>query len=373
MRPRSPAARVPAVAVLTCCLALGACGPRGEFTFMPEAAEIGAVETVLVATERAPGPGQPLFGSERAETLSFSRFYVSVPPDRPEGSVIFPPRQPADPRTDFVVVSAQRFADEDAFVRAINREVHAPDNAQREATLFVHGFNTNFAEGVYRQAQLSHDHDVEAASIHFAWPSAALTADYAYDRESALYSRDGLETAIRAIARSDARRFNLVAHSMGSFLLMETLRGMAREGDPALARLNAVVLISPDIDIDVFRRQARPVIARGIPIFAIVSSRDRALLVSAFIRGERRRVGSIASPEELGDVAVTVVDISNVDSADSLGHFAVATSPALINLFRGLRSQGVDVFGRPDSTNIIENSITIIQEGTQAVLAPLAE
>jgi esterase/lipase superfamily enzyme len=115
---------------------------------------------------------------------------------------------------------------------------------------------------------------------------------------------------------------------------METLRGMAREGNPALAKLNAVVLISPDIDIDVFRRQARPVIARGIPIFAIVSTRDRALLVSAFIRGETRRVGSIASPEELGDVAVTVIDVSNVDSADSLGHFAVATSPALISLFR---------------------------------------
>jgi esterase/lipase superfamily enzyme len=287
--------------------------------------------------------------------------------------VTFPRRQPADPRTDYVVVSAQRLADENAFVQAINRETAAAGSSGREAALFVHGFNTNFAEGVYRQAQLSHDHDVAGPSIHFAWPSAAITADYAYDRESALFSRDGLEAAIEALARANVASYNLVAHSMGAFLLMETLRGMAREGNPALAKLNAVVLISPDIDIDVFRRQARPVIARGIPIFAIVSTRDRALLVSAFIRGETRRVGSIASPEELGDVAVTVIDVSNVDSADSLGHFAVATSPALISLFRGLRAQGVDVFGRPESTNIIENSITIIQEGTQAVLAPLAQ
>jgi esterase/lipase superfamily enzyme len=365
---------MPVAAVLASCFALGACGPRGEFTFMPEAAEIGAVETVLVVTDRAAGPGQPLYGAERAETLSFSRFNVSVPPDRVEGSVTFPRRQPADPRTDYVVVSAQRFADEAAFIQAVDREAAAGGpGGGGEAVLFVHGFNTNFAEGIYRQAQLMHDHGVEGASIQFAWPSAAITTDYAYDRESALFSRDGLEAAIEALARARVERYNLVAHSMGSFLLMETLRGMAREGNPALAKLNAVVLISPDIDIDVFRRQARPVIARGIPIFAIVSSRDRALLVSAFIRGDTRRVGSIASPEELGDVAVTVIDVSNVDSADTLGHFAVATSPALINLFRGLRSQGVDVFGRPDSTNIIENSITIIQEGTLAVLAPLAE
>jgi esterase/lipase superfamily enzyme len=85
----------------------------------------------------------------------------------------------------------------------------------REAALFVHGFNTNFAEGVYRQAQLSHDHDVEGPSIHFAWPSAAITADYAYDRESALFSRDGLEAAIEALARANVASYNLVAHSMG--------------------------------------------------------------------------------------------------------------------------------------------------------------
>jgi esterase/lipase superfamily enzyme len=364
---------MPVAAVLSSCLALGACSPRGEFTFMPEAAGIGSVETVLVVTERAAGPGQPLYSAERSETLSFSRFNVSVPPDRAQGSVTFPKRQPADPRTDYVVVSAQRLPDETAFARAINQETAARGRSEREAVLFVHGYNTTFAEGIYRQAQLTHDHNVEGASIQFAWPSAAITADYAYDRESALFSRDGLETAIEILARTDVTSYNVVGHSMGAFLLMETLRGMARVGSPALAKLNAVVLISPDIDIDVFRRQARPVIARGIPIFAIVSSRDRALLVSAFIRGETRRVGSIASPEELGDVAVTVVDISNVDSADNLGHFAVATSPALINLFRGLRAQGVDVFGRPDSTNIFENSITIIQEGTQAVLAPLAE
>lgn len=353
---------------------LAACSPRGTFTFLPEAADVGAVETVIVASERAPVEGLPLYTGARADTLSFSRFQVSVPPDRIEGSVTFPQRQPADPRTDFVVVSAQRLGDEVGFIAAINRQLTIDPDANGEATVFVHGFNTNFAEGVFRQAQLQHDQARRGASIHFAWPSAARTTQYAYDRESALYSRDGLEATIEALSRSDARRFNLVAHSMGAFLMMETLRSMAREDTaPAFARLNAVVLISPDIEIDVFRRQALPVLERGVPIFVITSTRDRALLVSAFIRGERRRVGSIASPAELGEVEVIVIDVTNVDSADSLGHFAVATSPALLALFRGIREQGTDILASPGGTGIIDRSIKVIQEGTQAVVAPLVQ
>ena len=91
---------------------------------------------------------------------------------------------------------------------------------------------------------------------------------------------------------------------MGCFLLMETLRVMARLGfDEVFAKVNAILLLSPDIEIDVFRKQAPPVLARDVPIFVVVSTRDRALLMSAMIRAERStpRVGSISSPEELGD------------------------------------------------------------------------
>ena len=64
--------------------------------------------------------------------------------------------------------------------------------------------------------------------MHFAWPSAASTLAYVADRESALYSRDALETTIDTLGRSNVTRMDLVGHSMGGFLLMDTLRLMAR-------------------------------------------------------------------------------------------------------------------------------------------------
>ncbi len=69
---------------------------------------------------------------------------------------------------------------------------------------------------------------------------------------------------------------------------MDTLRLMARtENDAFFQKVNAVILISPDIEIDVFRKEAEPVLARGVNIYVIVSKDDRALRISARLRGEQ--------------------------------------------------------------------------------------
>ena len=64
--------------------------------------------------------------------------------------------------------------------------------------IFVHGYNTNFAEGLYRQAQMLQGLRQARASVHFAWPSAASAQGYVFDRESALFSRDALERVMHA-------------------------------------------------------------------------------------------------------------------------------------------------------------------------------
>jgi esterase/lipase superfamily enzyme len=240
------------------------------------------------------------------------------------------------------------------------------------ASLFVHGYNTNFAEGLYRHAQLLKDYGRTQASVQFSWPSAATAQGYVFDRESALYSRDALEQTLSIMARSNARQLNVVAHSMGAFLTMDALRTMARVGfDEVFAKIGAVMLISPDIDIDVFRKQARPVVERGVPVFVIVSTRDRALLISAMLRGERDRLGSISSTDELGDIDVTVIDISNMDAGGGMGHFALARSPQLIGLIRGMQAEGIDVLDAEDQQTILDTSFSIIQQGADFILTPL--
>jgi esterase/lipase superfamily enzyme len=358
--------------ILVIALLLAGCGPRGGITLYPAAAEVGTVESVLIASSRERVEGQPVYTRGRSETLSFSRFEVSVPPQRAVGTVTFPDSYPPDPLTDFVTVGAHALRDEDAFVAAIDQKLASDPDNDGTATVFVHGYNTNFAEGLYRHAQLQYDYDSHAATVHFAWPSAATATGYVYDQDSALFSRQSLERTLAAMSRSNATRFNVIAHSMGAFLTMDTLAIMARSGRYAdfFDRVNAVLLLSPDIEVDVFRSQARPVLAEGVPIFVVVSTRDRALLISARIRGSVDRLGSIASKEELGDVEVTVIDLSNVEAGGGLGHFAIANSPELIGLLRGFREAGIDVLGSESQQGVIESSVSLIQQGTEFIFSP---
>lgn len=351
------------------------CGPRGGITMAEAPAGLdGTVAHIVVATSRREVEGQPIFTRARATPPTFATFDVWVPPERAIGSVKFPDEQPPDFATDFVTLRARRLSGEAAFIQAVNASLAANPQYGGRVSLFVHGFNTNFAEGLYRQAQIYTDYGKRAAPVQFAWPSAASAKGYIYDRESVLYSRDALEETIAALARTDAREINLIAHSMGSLLLMETLRQMARSGYPEVfARINAVLLLSPDIEIDVFRTQAPPVIARGVPVIVVVSTRDRALMLSMVMRTERTpRVGAISSPEELGIDDVTVIDLSNVDAGGGMGHFAVARSPELIGVLRGLRENGVDVLEESRQRGLFEGGVSLIQQGADMLVAPLS-
>ncbi len=352
-------------------LALAACGSRGELAFAPEAASVGAIETVLVATSRAPVADGQVYGKARSLAPELARFEISVPPDRALGSVTYAGRS-SDPRTDFLVVSAVRLPDKPAFIRAIDAALAADPAGSGDGVLFVHGYNTNFAEGLYRHAQIQHDWEEHGASVHFSWPSAATLQGYVYDRESALFSRDALEQTIDALARSNVRRIDLFAHSMGCQLLMDTLRTMARGGYAhVFAKLNSVVLMSPDIEIDVFRLQAPPVLALGAPIYLLVSDNDRALALSARIRGERARLGDIRSNAEIGGLDVTILDLSKIDSPDIAGHFREAESPALIAYIEGLQAQGQTLFDEGKTPGLLDGGAALVQEGARIVTAPL--
>ena len=333
------------LAPLACLVALAACGPRGALVPYPPGPELGARASVLTATARAPLPGPPYFSSDRSETLSFARFDVSVPPDRPPGAVVLPNRAHPDPLRQFLLLDAYRIPSDAAFLAAIDVGLRADPDTADEASLYVHGFNVNFAEAVMRQAQMQRDLDRHDVALLFSWPSAASARQYLYDRESVLFSRPALERTIDLLARSDARQFNLVGHSMGAFLLMDTFSQMMRLGyDEAERKINVIILLSPDIEVDVFKVQARPVLERGVPIIVFTSRRDQALWLSALIRGEQDRLGSVRDDSELGGLPVTVYDVSNVAAGDPLDHFAAADSPALLQFLSGLRDTGSDFF-----------------------------
>ena len=307
---------------------LTACTPRGTITVVPPETVPGPIVNLFVGTTRQLDVGG-VFGPKRSETLNLARYDIAIPPARQLGKVVFPkrPTKP-DPQTDFLTTAQVFYPTEARFRTDLSRALAVNDH---EAVIFVHGFNNTFAEGLYRFAQLDHDLQIPGVAVHYSWPSAAQPLGYVQDRDSALFARDGLEQLIRDVSNAGAQRIVLVAHSMGGHLTMEALRQIALRGDRGLMnRIDGVVLISPDIDVDVFRMTAKVIGTLPEPFIIFGSPRDGVLRLSGFITGQQGRLGALEDVSRLADLDVTYLDVAAF--RDGTGHFTAGTSPGLIRV-----------------------------------------
>lgn len=352
-------------------VALLGCGPRGQVTLDPTAAAIGTVEPVFIGTMRAPDPetGEE-FSRLRAPDVRFARLDVSVPPDRAPGTINWPrPHHPPDPTRDFLTTDQRLYPDGAGFRGDLARAV--AENPRHEAVIFVHGFNTTFAEGAYRFAQLGHDLQIEAALVHFSWPSRGNPLAYVYDRDSAQFARDGLEEVIGQVRAAGARRILIVGHSMGSFLVMETLRQLAiGQRQDLLGAISGVVLMSPDIDVQVFHEQTRRIERLPQPFLIFTSKKDKALGLSARLTGQRERLGNLGDASEVADLEVTLIDTTAFSVGE--GHFNVGNSPSLLAILG--RIGDVDAaFAAEQSgrTGLLGGVVLTVQNATQVVLSPV--
>ncbi len=359
-------------ALLLAVLLISACSQRGLLTLDPSAAAVGDVSTIFVGTTRAIDPAVGLYGAERSENVLYSRFDVSIPPDRDIGKITWPRHGKADPNRDFVTTRAVQYTSGGAFAMDLRRSIGSANNPQREAVIFVHGFNTTFSEGLYRLAQLSHDLEMPGTIIEYSWPSIANPLGYVHDRDSALFARDGLEQLIGEVKAAGADHIYVVAHSMGATLAMEALRQIAiRDNKDLLDTIDAVALISPDIDVDVFRSQAQalgPMLPNPFAIFG--SERDFYLGLSSRLTGERERLGNLSDVTRLADLKVTYFDVSNY--SEGSGHFNLGDSPTLIRLFD--RVVDVDNALNGDQRNrvgLLPGVLLTVRNATQVVLAPV--
>jgi esterase/lipase superfamily enzyme len=162
---------------------------------------------------------------------------------------------------------------------------------------------------------------------------------------------------------------------MGAMVVMEAMRQTAMTNDRSiLDSTDAIVLMAPDLDIGVFRAQMQPIAAKGLDVFVVTSSGDRALRVSARLRGETERLGSITSAAPIAGLPVTVIDLSTLEGEeDALGHFKFATSPALISLFSGLGAVGLDMLrDQPQSIGLFEAGAGLVTGTAAVIAAPLA-
>ncbi len=331
-------AKMRRVAAALLCLALAACGrPEGVLAPIGGAAPGASLVDMLVATTRKPAadPGI-LFTGERKPDVSLTNIVVSVPPDaaRRVGEVQWPQQLPPNPATDFAAVSVTPLSGE-AAAQTWLRKALPP---QKRVLVFVHGFNVRFEDAVFSLAQIVHDSGAQAAPVLFTWPSRGNLFQYVYDRESTNASRDELETLLwRIVDDRDVREVTVMAHSMGSWLVMESLRQMAIRRGRVPPKIQSVILAAPDLDVDVFTAQWLK-IGKPRPRLSVFSSReDRALQVSRRLAGDVQRLGLVDPTVEpyrtqLENEGVEMIDLTDLSRPGSLNHSKFAENPEIVQL-----------------------------------------
>uniref|UniRef100_UPI003BACC4FC alpha/beta hydrolase n=1 Tax=Stappia sp. TaxID=1870903 RepID=UPI003BACC4FC len=277
--------------------------------------------TVLVATtrKRAEAPAT-IFSRGRADQLDHAIATVSVPPTHVPGKIEWASIPPGDPATDYTLRSAS-YLDDAGFVAALDRELLKRPKGQRSVFVFVHGFNTRFPEALYRMVQLKHDSKLPQVPVLFTWASGGNVTDYLYDTNSATIARDGLERTLRTLAASRAEKINILAHSMGNWVLTETMRQIRISGRPLpQSKIGIIAMAAPDLDIDVFRAQMERMGKPPKPFVILVSKDDRALKASNLLAGGSGRLGSYQDEEELARLGAVVIDLTDVKAGDAANH-----------------------------------------------------
>ncbi len=262
----------------------------------------------------------------------YSLDFVSVPPGHKTGQIERPAFGRPNPERDFAVMGHRNLED-DSFRAELAAHVSGRIGADRDVLVYVHGFNTSLGEARFRLAQIVMDGKFGGVPVLFTWPSKSALLAYGADKESATASRDALLKLLTEISETPGiGRIQILAHSMGTWLTMETLREAALSGSPDLhGKMGDVLLAAPDIDLSVFKEQIARLDAAHFSIF--VSKGDRALQLSAGIQGDRR-LGSIdpgndQDREMIQNLGVRVYDISDL-STGLIGHDVYGDAPLVV-------------------------------------------
>jgi esterase/lipase superfamily enzyme len=301
---------------------------------------------VFYGTDRQPtGDRRPAlhYGSRRgSEPLELGICNVTIPPTHRVGEIETPfiasipvlqRLSPLleDPNKHVVVqgIAPLKRAD---FLRHLRARIDAAPS--RDAFVYVHGFNNSFADACRRTAQIAHDlKEFKGVPLMYSWASLGSPSPRAYyaDGQTVEWSVPNLERFIMMVANeTGATTVHLIAHSMGSRLLAQTLETLAlkRSTPPVLGQL---VFAAADVDAATFRTRYVPAF-RGLVkrTTAYVSAEDEALSLA-------QKFALYARAGEAGANILVVEGMDTIDTspvnASLIGHDYLAVRPVFRDLF----------------------------------------
>lgn len=300
---------------------------------------------LFIATTRQKSPDSTVyFSGERAWETSFAQVTASIPPNHQVGEIERPRGKIPDPEKEFALIDPALFASEREFVVHLNRALMAKPRGQRNILVFIHGYNNSLNGALMRTAQFVEDSGFQGVPVLFSWASRGKPLEYVYDMNSALLARNHLIRLFELMQKTRAERFDVLAHSMGNLLLVETIRQIEIANRfHASDKLGTVVMAAPDIDVDLFADTLMRLDANARRFYVLVSKDDKALRYARLIAGGIDRAGD-ADARQLSQLGVIAIDLTNVHDPSTLHHDTFADSPEVVQMI-GNRMRSDEHFG----------------------------
>lgn len=256
------------------------------------------------------------YGDEIAD-MEVGTCIISIPPGHKQGNRERPSKllfwQFRENSQKHVVLKAVNHLDQKDFFTFLDKGLQSSE--EKAALIFVHGYNTTFAEAAWRTGQIYYDIPFNGIAGFFSWPSTGKTLDYLRDGERADASVSMLEKFIEDIAtNTSVKQLHFIAHSMGSRILTRALTKLVIKESfkKSLTSISQVILAAPDIDCEVFKSEILPQFRNiGTRRTLYTNDKDKALRLSQKLRTGLKRLGE-AGENIFVDEGIDTIDTSNV-------------------------------------------------------------
>lgn len=284
------------------------------------------------------------FTEDRADSVSYGSCTVSIPETHRVGEIERPwsisSLSLSVDKNKHMNVENVKLFDKEEFVRYLG-EINMNEE-EKQAFVYVHGYNNTFEDAALRTAQLAYDLDFKGIPVFYSWASKGSIEGYLADSETVVLEVDGLVDFLKDLQKkTGVKRIHLIAHSMGSrAVTLAFVEMMGALNNESMAKIDNLILASPDISEKVFRSTIYPKLKSGsqnITIYA--SENDKALNVSHDVN-KHYRLGQVVNGKPFLYKGIYVIDASNV-STDFTGHDLFAANQGILSdihsLIRGER------------------------------------
>jgi esterase/lipase superfamily enzyme len=216
-----------------------------------------------------------------------------------------------------------------AFYQAMSDYRDPRNPAPLRVLLYVHGFDVRHHEAAESLATLAVGLGTPVVPVFYSWPSKGQAREYWHDEETVRTSYLRFLLLLQDLLASPADEIIVVAHSMGSRLIVSALGELSRRDPRSVQKLHKIAFAAADVSVEEFRAQWADMHKLDNTEWTIYeSSKDLALYLSHIVHNYQR-VGD-SDPKVLLLSGSDTVDASTTGSSfQFLGHSYITHSAAL--------------------------------------------